>query len=166
MAYSITDTYDNVFNFHGAAGNLPGSHGNPELLSGVELSNILSTLNKFSYLSFYSYVSPEGHYSMFYGSVSFRSVSGTLSGFVNGNFSNYGIALQEDTTDIIEISDVFDSTSSMFNIPLLGELVFEPYAPYVRLGIIPTNPLYKGYRPIFDSYSYSSGRTINFKLFD
>ena len=32
--------------------------------------------------------------------------------------------------------------------------------------IIPTNPLYKGYRPIFDSYSYSSGRTINFKLFD
>lgn len=164
MTLQIYNDITNTFGFKGALGSLPGRHNSKEFLSSTKFSNITAALNKMAWLCGYSYYSEEGHNSFFYGSVVFRRIDGTMSAFLDSTISNYGINLPYDTTAETNISDVFNETSNLFEIPLNTDLRMEYKSPHVKVsGIFSDSTLYQ-YRPFVKSITGKLAKTINISL--
>jgi hypothetical protein len=163
--YVNNDT-TNTFEFFGVSGIGPGKHTGLDIMSSWMLGDIAQKLNFVSEKTFYANNSSQGHYSMFFGSVIIRNVDGTFGGFIENNTSNFGINLEKDSTAPPSFVNVFNDSSSCFEIPLNEELVFENFDPYVRLGVEYDNTALYRYRPQLRGFDYDNGKVLQIYLYN
>lgn len=162
----INNDVTNTFSFSGAYGYGPGKHSATEFLSSTKFANMASIFNNIGRLSGYNYYSREGHVSCFYGSIVFRAIDGTMSAFLDSTMANYGIDLPYNTTDVTTPNDIFNTVTNNFEIPLNDDLLFEAFDPFVRMGCVYNTSTLREFRPIFDRFSYGSGKIVECYLYD
>lgn len=163
MKLTIYSDITNPFGFSGSEGYGAGMHGRSDFLSSEYLGKMVEIINKTSFLTYYQRYSPEGHFSCFYGNIVFRNVDGTRDCYLDPSFSHYGINL--DTSSFLT-NDIFDADTSMFQVPLSDELLFDNYDPIIKFSCFYQSDVMKQYRPFLDSFDYTNGKVINFYLRD